>query len=121
MSGGTQKLHDLLAMFPVESRSRFVGKTEARFLDERSADRHALLFAAGKLSGAKVCFLGEAQERKHGIGALGRLAGAEAVAPAQDHFELLAGGECGEEVVALEDEAEVFQPKGFTLRFGCGP
>src|SRR5437868_1691638 len=65
------------------------------------------IFAAGQLQGPQVRLLGKAQECQHGVSAFAGVARRRVGAPAQDHLQLLARGQCREEVVTLKDEAAV--------------
>ena len=46
-----EELDDALARFRVEISRRFVGEDDARVIDQRPGDGHALLLAAGELGG----------------------------------------------------------------------
>src|SRR5438270_836179 len=88
--------------FSVPSGGPVIGEQELRALDERPADRHALLLTAGHLHGPQLRLLRQAEVGKDGGRALAGVARGRVGAPAQDHLELLARRERGEEVVALE-------------------
>src|SRR5438477_618071 len=92
-----------------------VGETKRWLLEQGPADGHALLLAAGELNRAQVSLLGQAKKRQHFVGALAGFAVRRALAPAQHHLQLLAGGQGGEKVVSLEDEAAELQAKGLAL------
>ena len=108
-------------MLPIEGGGRLVGEHELRLLDQGPADGDTLLLAARHLQRAQIRFFGQAEHRQHFVGPVMCFARRQAVAPAQHHFHLLAGGERGEEVVALEDEAEMVEAKRFALPFGHAP
>jgi hypothetical protein len=118
VSGGAQQLDDVLAVLPVEGGGRLIGEDEARLLDERSANRDTLLFTAGQLQRPQLCLFRQAEHVEHLSCFLAGFPERRAGAPAEDHFQLFAGGQGREEIVALEDETEVLEAEVFALAFG---
>jgi hypothetical protein len=116
-----QQFDHLLAVLPIEGRGGFIRETEGRILDEGPADGDALLLAAGKLQRPQARLLRHAKHRQDMVGAGAGLTRGHVAAPAEHHLELLAGGECGKQVVALENEAAVAQPKLLALPFRHAP
>ena len=92
-----EELHDLAALVGVEVAGGFVGENEGGLVDEGAGDAEGLLLAAGELGGVEV-FFGD-------------------VAVGARDLEVFVDGEVVEEVVALEDEAEVLSLEFETLLF----
>lgn len=92
-----EELHDLAALVGVEVAGGFVGENEGGLGDEGAGDAEGLLLAAGELGGVEV-FFGD-------------------VAVGARDLEVFVDGEVVEEVVALEDEAEVLFLEFETLLF----
>ena len=57
-----QRLHDLMRRSRIEIAGRLVGKQQARRVDERARDRHALLLAAGELAGRVALAVAQAEQ-----------------------------------------------------------
>ena len=121
VGGRVQQPDDLLAVAPVERAGRLVGEAEPRALEQGTPHGHALLLAAGELVGADVAAAAQAELVEHLGDAAAGLAARGALAPADDHLQLLAGRQRGEQVEALEDEAEVPQPEPLAGRFAHPP
>jgi hypothetical protein len=109
-----EEVHHSLAARVVEGGGRLVADDEPRFVDERTGEGDALLLAAGECR--RNCFgpVGEAERGEERScsreGLLQRLAGGE-----EGHRHVLGGGEGGEQVVLLEQEAEVLAPEEHAL------
>src|SRR5437660_10939520 len=111
--GPAQELDDLLPVLPVESAGRLVGEAESRVLDEGRPDGDTLLLAAGELSGAKACLLGEPELGQHFIDADSRFFRCRPAAPTQNDLQLLPRGKGREEIIALKNKAKVAETKRF--------
>ena len=100
-----EDVHDVLAAFGVERAGGFVGKDDAAAVHERPGDGNALLLAAGKLVGLVLQLVRQAQIREQGLGPVkARLFVHPGVYGGKGH--VFRGGQCGEQVVALEDEPD---------------
>ena len=101
-----EEAHDLAALVGVEVAGRLVGEQQLRLGDERPGNADELLLAAGELVREEVLLADdlEAVERVgHDRGALGALD----VAVGERDVEVLGDREVVEQVVLLEDEADV--------------
>ena len=94
----------------VERTGRLVGEDGLRFTDERPGDRHALRLATGEFAGTPSGFICETDLSQYCAGPADRLAPGDAV-DHQRQGDVLVGGEFGEELVVLEDEAEPATPQ----------
>ena len=109
-----------LFVFGVKVAGGLVGKEDFRLVDERAGDADALLFTAGKLLRQVVAAVREADpfeggERRRFVG--------HAVVVLRQH-DVFAGGEVGQEMELLEDEADGARAEGaarfFVERGGVG-
>ena len=107
-----QGLEHLLSGPAVEVAGGLVGDQDRRVQEERPGDRDALLLAARELRGPMAEAVGEAEARQHSGGAVEELGpvGAERPPAELDHGRqhgVLQGGELGQQVIELEDEADL--------------
>ncbi len=95
---------DELARLRVQRAGRLVAQEELGLLRHRARDRHALLLAAGELRREVVEPVAEPHqlERLLGLHRVGR--------DLADQRDVLPGGQAGDEVVELEDEADELAP-----------
>src|SRR5579884_97137 len=96
--------HDLLAGARIERAGRLVGQDQARLGDQGASHRHPLLLPARQLRRPVVLAISEAdggQRGQRSLAAVGR-AGVE-----QRQLDLLDGRHAGQQVEALEDEAQL--------------
>ena len=95
----------------VEVAGGLVGEDDVGVVDQRPGDRHALLLAAGELVGAVVEPVGEADHPGQLEGPLLVLLGDLAAAlVGQRELDVLDDGVLLDQVVRLEDEADVAAP-----------
>jgi len=99
----------------IEGSGGFVGEEDAGLAGEGAGDGNALFLAAGEVGGVSVALVGEADRFEQFGGGPGGLGHAFEFAHDAD---VLFGGEGGEEVEALEDEAEQIAAEGRPLAFG---
>ncbi len=101
-----EDLHDLLAAGPVEGSGRFVGEDDVAAVHQGPGDGNPLLLPAGQLAGPMVEPVGHPQppQQQRGMGPPTALVDTGIDRRDLDIFK---GGEGGEQMVALEDEAEV--------------
>ena len=102
-----EEVVQLFLVVRVEAARGFVGEDHVGVVHEGAGHGHALLFAARELCGLVVGAVGEAHEVEELEGAALNLALVAAGYHAGNE-DVLLGGELGEELVELEDEAEVF-------------
>src|SRR6185437_26438 len=107
-----QQVDDHLAIGGVQRAGGFVGEQQLGFLGQCACDRHALLFATGKLGRAQAHAVGQADFLQRESGATSRLVAREAHV-VERQLDLLERAECGEQVETLEDEAGVLQAEAF--------
>src|SRR5437868_482852 len=101
-----QQLVDPFAGRLVEITGRLVGEQEARLQDESAGERHALLLAAGQLPGPVIEAVTQADQLEHLASDARRLL-ARQPADQRRHGGVVQRGELREQVVELEDEADV--------------
>ncbi len=105
-----QQGHHLGAALAVERAGGLVGEDDAAAVHQRAGDRHALLLAAGELVGLVLQAIGQAQRgEQFGRARMARLR-RHAGVDRGDLDVLLCGGR-GDQVVALEHEAEGLAPQ----------
>ena len=98
-----EHLDDRAARLRIEIAGGLIGEKDLRPMDESAGQRHALLFAAGKLERVMMEPLGEADLREN----IRRLLLAPVLAPKlQRHEHILERGERGDELKVLKDEAD---------------
>lgn len=106
-----EERHDLSAPGVVEGGCGFVGEHDGGTAHEGPGDGDALAFATGELSGPVVEAVAEPHGVEQLVGLVSVVVGDLAV-EVGDEPELLDGGEGGQEVRALEHEADVVPPAG---------
>ncbi len=94
----------------VERAGRLVAEQQRRALGHGARDGHALLLAARELGGEVVQPVAEADQRQRVLGV------ERVVGDVGDERHVLARGEAGDEVVELEDEADVLAPVAASAR-----
>jgi hypothetical protein len=99
----------------VEIAGGLVGQQQARCVGQRPGDGDALLLAAGEAAGAVVEAVFEAEPGEEAAGAVGGLAAAFAGEELRQH-DVLLGGEVGQEMVELVDEADAVAPECLCAR-----
>jgi hypothetical protein len=111
------EIEDLLGVGGIERASGLVGEDEPGTVGQGTGDGDALLLADGELGGPVVEAVGEADfgEEMLGPAAIGWAAG-------EGHAEedIFQGGEAGEEMMGLEDVADVSAAEFIALGFGEG-
>ncbi|MNF61755.1 hypothetical protein D3C84_434150 [compost metagenome] len=100
-----QQGHDLGAAAAVEGARGFVGEDDMAAVHQGAGDGYALLLAAGELVGSVLQALAQAQAGEQGGGALAALLGRGAGIDGGD-LDVFPRRGRGNQVVALEDEAE---------------
>ncbi len=94
----------------VEGARRLVGEDDARRPDEGARDRDALGLPAGELARPALLHPGEAEVREPAGGDRGGLCAGRA-GEHERQRRVLDGGQLGQELSGLEDEAEVLAPQ----------
>ena len=97
-----EDVEDNALVFGVEVAGRLVGKEDFRFVDECAGDADALLFAAGELFWQVAAAVVKADAFERGQR---RCLVGHAVVILRQH-DVFAGGEVGQEVELLENEAD---------------
>src|SRR2546425_6205965 len=115
--GGSEKLQHPLAGGVVKRRGGFIAHDQAGLVDEGAGEGNTLLLAAGELAGQRIETVPQAKSSQQGSRAVKGL-GALPVRGEQGHGGVLRGGERWQEVVLLEDEAEVLAAEGDALAAG---
>src|SRR5258707_2643606 len=101
-----EELHDLVALRGVQVAGRLVGEDELGILDDRAGDAHELLLAAGKLVGEEI-LLADNVEAVEDVADQADALLVRNVFVRKRDFEVLEDGEIVDQVIALEDEADV--------------
>ena len=101
-----EQLHHAARHQRVEVAGRLVGQQQARLAGQRARDRHALLLAAGQLGRVVLHARAQAHAGQRLLDAAPALGGVEA-AVAQRHVDVVEQVEVGDQVEALEDEADL--------------
>lgn len=102
----------------VEIPGRLVSKENSRIVGEGACNRNALLFSSGELHWKMVSAISQSDALEQLIGARGR-----SIRPLklEGNLNVLASGECGNQLKALKDEADFFAPQLRSLVFRhCG-
>ena len=113
-----QKVHDLGAVFGVEIAGGLVCEDDGRAEDEGTGEGDALLFAAGKLDGVVIRAVGEADGGEQAAGAGEAFALGGGAVEFEGEQDVFKRGERGNELVALEDEADEGAAQGGEFVFG---
>ena len=109
-------VHDLFRRPCVEVAGRLVGKHHLGVRDECARDAHALLLSAGHLVGKVIHAVFESHAAEHFL----RLQQSHVRVDAlehQRHGHIFRRRQLRQQVVGLEDEADVLLPKGCELIF----
>src|SRR5437867_889605 len=101
-----EQLEDLLGRLAVEVAGGLVGEQHRGVAHDRARDRHALLLAARELARVVVHAIGEPDQLEREQGALAALLAAHAHEQ-QRQLDVLERGQHRDQVVELEDEADV--------------
>ena len=100
-----QQLHDLDARLAVQCAGGLVGQQDVGVVDEGAGDGHALHLAARHLSGALVELVSEAHLPQR-LGGTAAALSARHARDGQGQFDVGEDGLVGDEVIALEHEAD---------------
>ncbi len=104
--GVAQQIHHLVAGGGIERGGGLIADDERRRMDERAGDGDALLLSAGEPGGALLGFFGEADAGKDlACGFFGYTT--RAALNEERDGDVFRGGERGDEVELLENEADV--------------
>ena len=115
-----EDFHDFFAAVAVKRASGFVGEDDLSAVHERTGDGDALLLAAGELAGFVLGAFAEAKAGEQRFGAFFPRFAVRTGIDGRDS-DVFPGFEVGEQVVALEDEADVFASEcGAFLRAEVG-
>src|SRR5690606_22475892 len=101
-----QQAEDLVGGLAVEVAGGLVADQQGGVGDQGAGDRHALLLAAGELAGLVPGALGQTDQAQRHLGAPGPL-GAAHLAQQQRQLDVLLRAQHRQQVVELEDEADV--------------
>src|SRR5687768_6571431 len=101
-----EQVEDVGGGFPVEVAGRIVGDEQRRIRDEGAGDGDALFLAAGKLGGGVVAAIGKADKGEGGIDFFTTLLFGKRGEKKRE-FDVFESGEDGDEVVELENVADV--------------
>ncbi|KAG1451192.1 hypothetical protein G6F57_016230 [Rhizopus arrhizus] len=101
-----EDLHHFLAGLGVQCAGRLIGEDHRAAVHQCTRDGHALLLPAGQLAGQVLHAFAPAQPLQQRLGA-GMAVGAGLAGIDGRHFHVAQRGQVGQQVVALEDEAEV--------------
>ena len=100
------QIHDFIGAFAVEVAGRFVAEKEGWVGDDGAGNGDTLFLSAGELAGIVVHALGETDDAESGFDVLAAF-GLGELGEQQRQLDVLKGGEHGNQVVHLEDEADV--------------
>src|SRR5882762_7245596 len=100
------QLHDFVGAFAVEVAGGLVAEQEGGIGDDGAGDGHALFLSAGELARVVIHALGKADDAERGLHVLAAL-GLGEFCEKQGQLDVLKGGEHGDEVVHLKDEADM--------------
>ena len=116
----SEHIEDQLGVFGVEAAGGFVGQENLGAVDDGARNGDALLLASGKLIGPMVHARLQAEQLDHGVhlGARGSVAVPGDVARQGD---VAIGGEGGEQIKSLEDEADFLLAQFRSLPFAHLP
>jgi len=102
-----EEVDDIATGLAIEGGGRFVGEDEFRIGDECSGDGDALFLAAGNFRGEIVEPFAEADAGENFRGSAPYLVGGDFRMKLKHHFDIFPHREEREEIVLLEDEADV--------------
>ena len=97
----------LAGQFRIERRGHLVEQHHLGLHGERTGDRDALLLATGEVVGIAVELLGEADLRQHLLGQRQSLRLRHVLGDARREHDVLPHRQMREQVVALEDDADI--------------
>src|SRR6267154_4446961 len=100
------QLHDFVGAFAIEVAGGLVAKQDGGVGDDGAGDGHALFLSAGELPRIVIHALREANDAEGGFDVLAAL-GLGEFCEQQRQLDVLKGGEYGDEVVHLKDEADM--------------
>ena len=112
-----QQVEDLAAGGAVEVAGRLVGDQEVGVGDDGPGDRHALLLAAGELARVMMLAAGQADDSQRRHDVLAPLAPRQ-VREQERQLDVLERRQDRDQVIGLEDEADVVGPPAGDLRLG---
>ena len=98
----------------VQRACRFVGQNDGRVADKGAGDGHTLLLAAGELVGLVPELAAQTHLFQRCDGAAAALAAAHACVDEGD-FHVFQQGQLGQQIILLEDEAQLLVPDGRQL------
>ena len=101
-----EELHDLFALDGVKIAGGLIGQDELGILDDRARDADELLLAAGELTGEEIFFADDIEAVEGVADEAGPLLVRD-IFVGEGDFEIFVNGEVVDEVVGLEDEADV--------------
>src|SRR5262249_7390356 len=111
-----QELHDGVAVLAVERRGRLVGEDGRRVAHDRARDRHTLLLATRELAWERAGLVPEPDPRQRLL-AFDDRACRVLAAHVERQADVVGGGKRGEQMIGLEDEADLLAPQlGEVLR-----
>ena len=102
-----EEAHDIAGRIGIEGGGRLVGQDQPRAVGKGARDRHPLALAARQLARLVVDAGAEPEALQHGDAALAHLRARMAAGELQRHLHILVGGQRFEEIVHLEDKADV--------------
>ena len=105
---GLQQFDDPLAGRAVEVAGGLVGEENAGLVHEGAGQRHALLLAARKLLRKMVRAIAQPHTGKQVAGAAGGLLGGHRTGELERHLHVFERGQRGNQLEALEHEADLF-------------
>jgi hypothetical protein len=108
--GGGEEFHDTVTGFVVEGGGGFVADDETGLVDEGSGEGDALLLTSGETGWGLVETVAETELVEDGGGLFEGVAAFHGGGEERDG-DIFCDGESGDEVVLLEDEADVLAPE----------
>ena len=104
-----QQLEDLVAGLAIEVAGRLVAEQQRRVGDDRARDADALLLAAGELARVVLRAVGQADDLERDRRARLRRSRLRQLREQQRQLDVALGGQHRQQVVELEDEADVLR------------
>ena len=114
---GLQKRNDFLAVFTVQISCGFIGHNQGRTGNERPANRHALLLAAGKLTGQMLPALCQSQHMQQFIH---KFLIRGFVVQEERESQILLHVQFRNQIKGLKDKSNVLPPENGQLLLGHG-